>query len=130
MTRRPCASCERNRAERFFVSERGRICVDCQRAKRRQSARRRHVEQTYGLTEADHDTLLDHQDGACAICRGQRTYALNVDHNHSTGAVRGLLCRRCNKLLRDVRDNPAVLRAAAVYLEWPPAKVIGIEARL
>ena len=86
--------------------------------------------QTYGLTAEQYAALLDHQGGACAICRGVRRYRLNVDHDHRTGLVRGATCRRCNRLLRDVRDDADVLRAAADYLDLPPAKVLGIEARV
>jgi hypothetical protein len=126
--RRPCSSCGRNRAERFFTSERGRTCADCRKAKRSASTHARRVEKTYGLTAEQYEALLAHQGGACAICAGERRYRLNVDHDHATGAVRGLLCRRCNRLLRDVRDNAEVLEAAAYYLAWTPAEAIGLEA--
>lgn len=129
MNRRPCQTCGKNRAERFFVSERGRICVDCQRKRRRTTSRSRHVVNTYGLLPTEHDDLLEHQGGVCAICDKPRPYELNVDHDHVTGYVRGLLCRRCNKLLRDVRDDRAVLRMAANYLDQPPARILGIAAR-
>ena len=128
MTRRPCKSCGKNRAARFFKTPTGTVCVDCQRAKRSASTHARRIEQTYGLTAEQYETLLAAQDGVCAICGGSRRYRLNVDHDHSTGRVRGLLCRRCNKLLRDVRDDKTVLYAAADYLDWPPATVIGVEA--
>ena len=128
MTRRPCSSCGRNRAERFFTSARGRTCEDCRRQKRSASTHARRIESTYGLTAEQYDALLAHQGGACAICGGSRRYRLNVDHDHATGLVRGLSCRRCNKLLRDVRDNVEILRAAARYLSEPPAERIGIYA--
>lgn len=127
--RRPCVQCGRNRAERFFAGPRARKCADCLKANRRASARRRHVETTYGLTEDQTERLLEFQLNACAICEGSRSYALNVDHDHETGLVRGLLCRRCNKVLRDVRDNRAILLRAADYLDWTPADLLGIEAR-
>lgn len=129
MKRRPCAQCERNRAERFFVSPRGKVCADCQRQNRRATARRSHVERTYGLTAEQHQRLLEFQGGACAICQGTRPYQLAVDHDHDTGRVRGLLCKRCNRLLRDVRDNRATLRGAVEYLVLPPAVQLAIEAR-
>lgn len=64
--------------------------------------------------------LLDAQGGVCAICgndedgTGQRQ--LSVDHGHETGAVRGLLCNRCNPMLGYARDSIAVLQAAIEYL--------------
>mgnify|MGYP001576209901 CR=1 FL=1 len=42
---------------------------------------------------------------------------LHIDHNHTTGAVRGLLCTQCNVGVGMLKDSPAVLRAAANYLE-------------
>lgn len=80
------------------------------------------VKKVYGLTRADYEAVLSHQEGLCAICRGKRTYRLCVDHDHATGEVRGLLCRRCNKLLRDVRDSVNVLHAATAYLMRPPLR--------
>lgn len=129
MARRPCAQCGLRRAERFFVSERGHTCTDCQRKNRRATARRAHIARTYGLTERDHQRLLDLQGGACAICGGVRPYQLAVDHCHTTGRVRGLLCKRCNKLLRDVRDSRKLLRVAAEYLTTTPAEILQIKAR-
>lgn len=41
---------------------------------------------------------------------------LAVDHNHKTGKVRGLLCRRCNQALGKLEDDPALFEAAATYL--------------
>jgi hypothetical protein len=64
--------------------------------------------------------MLSEQSGVCKIC-GEPcpTYkhALAVDHNHTTGKVRGLLCNNCNNGLGRFRDNPQYLRAAADYLE-------------
>ena len=128
MTRRPCAQCGLNRAERFYAGPRARKCQTCLKANRSAATHARRVLTTYGLTTEQYEALLAHQDGACAICCGSRRYRLNVDHDHSTGLVRGLLCRRCNKLLRDVRDNALVLGAAARFLQRPPAVELGIRA--
>lgn len=126
--RRPClGACGLNRAERFFKSPRARVCFDCQRRTRKKTSRARRVVVTYGLTQEQHDALLAAQGGVCAVCGGKRLYALNVDHDHTTGFVRGLLCRRCNgQLLTAARNDPELLERAAAYLRNPPAyEVIG-----
>lgn len=130
MTRRPCAQCGKNRALHLFASDRARKCSDCLKANRKRAARRRHVLETYGLSETDLARLLEYQGKVCAICQGERPYELNVDHDHETGHVRGLLCRRCNKVLRDVRDCRSILLRAADYLDWTPADLLGIEAKV
>lgn len=80
---------------------------------------RDHIKRRYGLTPAQYDALVELQGGRCAICRqsptGKRT-RLHVDHDHLTGEVRGLLCNLCNVALGAIHDDPAILRAAIVYL--------------
>ena len=69
-----------------------------------------------GVTIEDYDLMLAGQDGVCAICRNPpKVRRLDVDHNHSTGRVRGLLCHRCNRTLASW-VNDEWLRAALVYL--------------
>ncbi|MER7208480.1 endonuclease VII domain-containing protein [Streptosporangium sp. NPDC000239] len=112
---------------RFYSGPRGRICTPCQKRSRSDAHHRRRVSKTYGLGEGEYDALFLAQNGQCAICGGTRRQRLSVDHDHRDGAVRGLLCRMCNgRLLTAARDRPEVLRAAADYLERPPAiEVIG-----
>lgn len=67
--------------------------------------------------------MFAHQGGVCAICgRPPKNTPLNVDHDHKTGLVRGLLCWHCNsRVIGAARDEPSVLRKAAKYLDHPPA---------
>lgn len=78
----------------------------------------------FGLTLEDYYLLHDAQDGLCACCgrpesvkRNDNLKWLAVDHCHSTGAVRGLLCNNCNNGIGRFRDDPKLLRTAADYLE-------------
>ena len=82
----------------------------------------------YGLTVEEYTTLVESQHGRCCICqvipqtdsKTRLESSLHVDHDHITGEVRGLLCRRCNQTLGRMEDKPELLRAAAAYLErWP-----------
>jgi hypothetical protein len=74
-----------------------------------------HLKRRYGITAQDADAMFTSQDGLCAICRAGP--AAHVDHDHETGAVRALLCFDCNGGLGQFKDDPAVLRAAAGYVE-------------
>ena len=66
---------------------------------------------------AGYDELLELQDGHCALCPATpKTRRLNIDHDHLTMQVRGLLCHRCNRALPDY-VNADWLRRAADYLE-------------
>jgi hypothetical protein len=69
--------------------------------------------------------MLEAQGGCCAVCRKPESarnkrgelLPLAVDHCHQTGKVRALLCSLCNKGIGLFGDDPALLRAAADYLE-------------
>lgn len=92
-----------------------------------ESSRAGHLRRTYNLTEAQYDALLEFQDGVCAICeRPPLTRRLEVDHDHKSGLVRGLLCWFCNKKVIGRYTEPDVFEAAVIYLKYPPARsVIG-----
>jgi hypothetical protein len=69
----------------------------------------------YGLAPGAYDALLTEQDGKCAIC--QKFTKLGVDHDHDSGAVRGLLCGNCNIGIGNLRDDIGVITGALNYLE-------------
>ena len=76
----------------------------------------------YGITWEEVLDMHDRQQGCCAICREPipilvekcRAY---LDHNHTTGKVRELLCQHCNSMIGFAKDNTTVLRLAVDYLE-------------
>lgn len=79
----------------------------------------------YGITPKDYELLCDAQNDRCAICR--RSFSrgiLVVDHDHVTGAVRGLLCPGCNSGLGFFEDSTDRLLVAAAYLANPPAPTL------
>ncbi len=83
----------------------------------------RNLRRNYGITPSDFNRMWDSQDGQCRICkvklkpRGRTSDSVSVDHNHATGAVRALLCRQCNRAIGLMKDDPEILRAAALYLD-------------
>lgn len=91
-----------------------------QRAKERARADRAHdkyVQKVYGLAEGEYATILEAQEGRCAICRRvARGRRLAVDHDHNTGEVRALLCYFCNKYLGQWEGDPIAAHNAAIYL--------------
>jgi hypothetical protein len=89
---------------------------------KRQNAhyRRHHLKKKFGITPEDYEDMVAAQDGKCAICATADTSPdawFCVDHDHTTGKVRGLLCRTCNTSIGQAGDDPARLRKAIAYLE-------------
>jgi len=74
------------------------------------------LERNYGLSKAEWEHINREQRGRCAIC-GNSEKRLHLDHNHLTGAVRGLLCNRCNLGIGHFADDYARLLKAADYVE-------------
>lgn len=81
------------------------------------SQRSTYLQKTYGLTEADYAAMLAEQNGRCRICgKAPKTRLLQVDHDHVTGRIRGLLCLRCNQALGRFEYSLAVLEALLLYV--------------
>ena len=69
----------------------------------------------YGLAPGDYERMIVEQEHRCAIC-SQLTDRLEIDHDHSTGQTRGLLCGHCNKALGLMGESIERLMRAAAYL--------------
>ena len=84
-----------------------------------EAVRAKNLRTRYGMTVEEYDGLLDSQGGACAICstgtpggRGR----FHVDHCHTSGMIRGLLCNDCNVGIGRLADDPIRCMQAAKYL--------------
>jgi hypothetical protein len=111
-------------------------------AKIKHLAQIRHRLKKHGLTLEDFEIMLAQQNYCCAICKSPTTgnkrnghgakphlengwpsvartgdFTWHVDHDHTTGEVRGLLCHHCNAALGLVRDDPSILAAMIAYLK-------------
>lgn len=84
----------------------------------------------YGIDAAHYYRVLEAQQHRCAVCgceasdpaRNKGKKRFNIDHDHTTGQVRGLLCSTCNVAIGHLRDSATLLRRAAAYLEsYAPA---------
>jgi hypothetical protein len=141
-THRKCSTCGTIKALDQFSTDKNRKfgkhyqCKDCNYASHlayRAADRGRYLRKSRGanfrkrgwnITAAQYDELLMAQGGLCGICRGVETQkhgsghvkSLAVDHDHKTGAIRGLLCSWCNKGLGLFRDDPTLLTFAMAYL--------------
>lgn len=113
-----CAGCQ-SFVPLFYCS--GSRCKACNSS----AAHERRLETTYGITPEEYRRIFhDVQGGRCAVCRNQpRSIRFAVDHDHKTGEVRGILCKRCNHdLLGGGHDSIDTLWNAIEYLLFPPAR--------
>ncbi len=84
--------------------------------------RKMNWKKNYGLTPKEYFNLLQSQGGTCAICHRPASQTstkkfLHVDHDHTTGQVRGLLCHSCNTAIGLLAEDPAILTRIAEYLK-------------
>ena len=83
------------------------------------------LKKKFGIDIDAYEVMLTKQNHTCAIChRGPGKRALAVDHNHTTGVIRSLLCHGCNTAVGLLDENPERCRLVAQYLEShnPPSE--------
>jgi hypothetical protein len=134
LVQKTCTSCnEIKPISDFYKESRGRgdgyvtKCKPCTRiyltsyrktdaGKRTQ--RKYNLKYYYGLTPEKYEAMLEEANHVCELCGqiNQLDRRLNVDHNHSTGAVRGLLCTACNTTLGLIEENMDWFDRAKAYL--------------
>lgn len=132
---RICVACsKRQYMENFHWTGgrkyRSRKCKDCWREADRQrrevgkstKSRSDHLRLKYQISEDTYDTLLSEQDGKCWICV-EHMAPPYVDHCHTSGLVRGLLCGNCNKALGLLKDDPTRLERSIEYLTKPAPEI-------
>jgi hypothetical protein len=133
-----CSKCRTEKQPEAFSKKPGQsgFCRQCDSIRHKQAklnnpalfskrARAQTLRMKFGMTVPQYESRLAIQNGVCAICGAKQKRRhqcgspcnLPVDHDHSTGFVRGLLCDMCNKGLGMFRDNPLLIRRAAEYLE-------------
>lgn len=134
-----CPSCNTHKPlSEYYNRAKDRKCRECIKAARRAkyaecSSTRHRIKfrnrvvllRKYGLTLEQFTRMIDDQEGRCAVCfvaldfmaPAKDNSSACVDHCHTTGKVRGLLCKRCNLGLGFAQDNPTILRNMAEYLE-------------
>lgn len=125
---RICSRCkEFKSADNFYLVKNTRYsggiamdsrCKCCEKEGRRKDT----IKYKYGITTSEYQVLLDLQNNRCAICdsvnsNNSRTNGLLfIDHCHTTGRVRGLLCSNCNSAIGYLKDDVKLLQNAILYL--------------
>ena len=117
-----CKACKKEDARDYYernreaVIERERVRRASKSDEEKRDAQYRRI---YGISLAEYDVMLEAQNGVCAICStdtpgGKGRFV--VDHCHTNGHVRKLLCNRCNLALGLVEDQPSLLAKMITYL--------------
>jgi hypothetical protein len=123
-----CTDCSSTTRKLTQVSPKVLLCATCTRERkkaRRLAGRARRQQKVFGMTLEEEALLIEFQGGGC-ICAEWTGYngnsrSLSTDHDHTSGVVRGKLCKHCNDLLGRIKDNPEYFRRMIAYLANPPA---------
>lgn len=138
--RKQCGHCKEFKELSAFSPLKGKAfgvnswCKVCVANKRKsgytlEKARAYHLLSTYNLTAEEYERMFAEQNGVCACCgqpekktrrknaRSERVFLLHVDHCHTTGRVRGLLCNACNTALGLLEENPKRIEALLHYVQ-------------
>lgn len=115
----------KNKLEKDGVSRRCKLCVHLHRKNNpslyKKYKRKTHLKNTFNFTILQYNELLNKQEGKCGICKSyspssSRKMHFSIDHDHTTGQIRGLLCDTCNRGIGLLKDCPKILQNATDYL--------------
>jgi len=120
-TSKICKRCKIEKSiEEYYLHSLGKWpepnCIPCTAIVKREYR----LMKQYGLTVEKYDELLFLQNGKCAICLLDFSEMKNpphIDHDHTTGEVRGLLCSKCNPAIGLLQDDYKLCLNAAKYLK-------------
>lgn len=133
-TKKTCCACKEEKLETDFYrvsktsSERNSLCKSCSRksvkkwqkenpVKVKSGCKRADLKRLYGLTQEQKDRLISEQKGKCPICENSIISNACVDHDHTSGKIRGILCKKCNFALGSLGDSYHNAQRAANYLK-------------
>lgn len=110
--------CPKGHTKRYVTSNNCCQCGADQMRLRAESSRWSRIKKIYGIDRIEYEILLKQQKECCAIC--SKTLSVketHIDHCHSTGAIRGLLCGRCNQAIGLLDEDIEKIHAAAEYIK-------------
>lgn len=114
-----CTGHKRWESNKLFSKDSARgdgLDKECKEAKSLKS-RKLKLKHRYGMSPEDEIAILEAQNYTCAICGNKLDGRYDIDHNHLTLTVRGILCHSCNALLGYAKENIDILFSAINYLE-------------
>lgn len=118
--KRLCGKCKQILSEENFVlykdGRRHAYCNPCKSEHFKNYQKTIGRFKRHGITKEIYDEMYKAQNGKCYIC-GLDEVKLHIDHNHSTGKVRRLLCKECNMALGLLKENVVTLKNMIEYLE-------------
>ena len=138
MSQKECIKCKRiKKLEEFYKNRNSTtsMCKTCTKEnnsdyrknpvikEREQKRVKENIWKKYGIKNMSYERyeeMLEQQNHSCKICEVHESKIkrkLAVDHNHTTGEIRGLLCDKCNNLLGKVKENISILESAIEYLQ-------------
>ena len=134
-----CSHCNEEKDESCFHKMRSKArgyqtyCIECRKQRQEAKAkelgqqawsklnRKYYLKSAYGITLEQYEKMLREQNYSCKICKTDERevykQTLFVDHCHTTGKIRGLLCHQCNTALGKFRDSETILNSAIEYLK-------------
>lgn len=113
----PCRKCHQRRVRAWKQAN--------PRPTNTESNRGAHYKNRYGVSVEEVDKMLQRQHYRCLGCDADFNVVVpTVDHNHTTGVVRGMLCRRCNTGLGFLQENKLTLRRLMAYLDYDRTKLL------
>lgn len=84
--------------------------------KNKEKERSANLQRSYGISLEKYNEIYNKQNGKCLLC-GKHKNVLQVDHSHTDGKVRGLICGKCNRAIGLIDDSPTLAEKIASYLK-------------
>jgi hypothetical protein len=114
---KPLEDFSKSRVKKGGLQERCKVCCKEHYHSTGYAVRQRELDlkKKYNITPKVYTDMVLIQGSCCAVCKTS-SLKLHVDHNHTTGKVRGLLCSNCNRGIGLLKDNTQILLNAAEYI--------------
>jgi hypothetical protein len=127
--KKKCRKCEeikdlsdfyvKNRKSKYSIVHHSSTCKSCTKEIRKPKNFIYSLHSKYKITEDIFQNILSSQENKCQICKNPFSdiNKIQVDHDHDTGKVRGLLCIKCNTGIGKLNEDIKILESAIEYLK-------------